>query len=272
MTNINGKTSVYSLLAQSTTHSLSPLIHNFSAECLGLNAVYIPMPYAGDNLGEFLKVADDINLQGFNVTVPFKEEVANALGLTGSSINTVYRKDGQWAATSTDAEGFCNGLSKMKKNIEDFENIVFLGNGGAALALASYMYDKYDIAVHVVRRSVCRDSLFPKASSFYEFSLDGLKAALKGRKGTLLVQSTSAPLSGNSLKELVPAIEDLNGCFVDLVYKTPSALFYEAERRGLPCIDGLPMLVEQAVLSQKYWWGESVDSNLIYEFLDRNGV
>ncbi len=60
--------------------------------------------------------------------------------------------------------------------------------------------------------------------------------------------------------------------FVDLVYKNPSDLFYEAERRGLPCIDGLPMLVEQAVLSQKYWWGTSIDSDLVYDFIDKYGV
>ena len=204
--------------------------------------------------------------------MPYKEKVAAALGLEGDSINTVYRENGSWKAVLTDAEGFCLGLKKMNKSIEDFENIVILGNGGASLALAKYMTDLYDMHVFVLRRNGSRDSKFPKQLSFYDFDLKSLSGLLKANKNTLLIQSTSAPLSGHSLKELCPAIEFLDGAFVDLIYKNPSDLFYEAERRGLPCIDGLPMLVEQAVLSQKYWWGTSIDSDLVYDFIDKYGV
>lgn len=272
MHNINGKTKIVSLLAKNTDHSLSPLIHNFSLKHLNINSVYIPTPFAGESISSFLKVAHDIGLQGFNVTVPFKEDVATELGLCGESINTVYREEGSWKGVSTDAEGFCLGLKRMNKSIEDFENIVFLGNGGASLAIVKYIYDMYDKNIFVLRRNRSRDDKFPKELSFHDFDTKSLASLLKTKKNTLLVQSTSAPLYGNSLKELCPAIEFLDGAFVDLVYKNPSDLFYEAERHGLPCIDGLPMLVEQAVLSQKYWWGTSVDSSLVYDFIDRYGV
>ena len=272
MIDINGKTKVLSLLARNTDHSLSPLIHNFSAQQLNINSVYIPTPYHGEKVESFLDAASDMGFVGFNVTVPFKEKIANALGKPGESINTVYLHNGAWHGVSTDAEGFCLGLKKMNKSMDLFENIVILGNGGAALALSTYMCDTYDVKISIFRRTASRDSKFPKNISFFDFRPDDLSHLLKGLKNTLLVQSTSAPLSGHSLEEFCCAMEYLDGAFVDLVYKNPSELFYEAQRKGLPCIDGLPMLVEQAVLSQKYWWGTSVDSDLIYDFIEKHGV
>ena len=272
MTNINGKTKVLSLLAQNTDHSLSPLIHNFSANYLNIDAVYVPMPFKGNDIAGFLNFAKEIGLVGFNVTVPYKQLFASALGYEGLSINTVYMDNGDWKAVSTDPEGFCQGLKRMGKSINDFENIVFLGNGGAALAIAKYLYDVYDIKIYIHRRDKSRDAVFPSAVTFADFNLESLKTTLRHNPNTLLVQSTNAPLNGNNLEALSPAIEQLDGAFVDLVYKTPSDLFYVAERRGLPCIDGLPMLVEQAVLSQKYWWGRSVDSSVIYDYIEKCGV
>ena len=74
---------------------------------------------------------------------------------------------------------------------------------------------------------------------------------------------------GESLEGFIAAIEQLDGVFVDIVYKTPSALYYEAQKMRLSCIDGLPMLVEQAVLARSTWWGESIDSRLVYKYLEK---
>ena len=160
-------------------------------------------------------------------------------------------------------------MKLIDKEISSFKNIVFLGNGGAVKALIYYMNDMYDMNFTVLRRNSSKDNEFPKDVTFRDFDVAELTESVKNKKDTLLIQATSAPLMGESLEGFISAIKFLDGVFVDIVYKTPSALYYEAQKMRLSCIDGLPMLVEQAVLSQKYWWGESIDSRLVYEYLEK---
>ena len=155
--------------------------------------------------------------------------------------------------------------------VEVRAKVVILGNGGAALGLLSYMSHMYDKEYIVLRRSDFRDKLFPPRVKFMDFTLRALKEVLSSSPRTLLIQSTSAPLKGDSLESLSPAISSLQGALVDIVYGSPSHLFECAKKVGLPCINGLPMLVEQAVLSQEYWWGQSIDSSLVYKFLRESG-
>ena len=51
----------------------------------------MPLAYNGQSMKTLLENLWELGFQGFNVTVPFKEEVANCLGLEGKSVNTVYR-------------------------------------------------------------------------------------------------------------------------------------------------------------------------------------
>jgi shikimate 5-dehydrogenase len=73
-----------------------------------------------------------------------------------------------------------------------------------------------------------------------------------------LVQA--ATVSNNiepALKEFTGALSEYQGSLVDLIYDKPSALYFTALHRGIKAQDGLPMLIEQARLSQKLWWGKS---------------
>jgi shikimate dehydrogenase len=61
------------------------------------------------------------------------------------------------------------------------------------------------------------------------------------------------------LDHLLPGLGSFQGTFVDLVYGKTSTLLDDLKAKGLPVQDGLPMLIGQALLGQKLWWGKSAD-------------
>ena len=72
---VDGKTKIYGIIGDPVSHSFSPLMQTTGLQELGLNAVYLPFPTKKERLGELLKAFAEINLQGFNVTVPFKSDI-----------------------------------------------------------------------------------------------------------------------------------------------------------------------------------------------------
>jgi shikimate dehydrogenase len=253
------------LLGSGISHSLSPLIHNYAAARLGVDAVYLCFDSAARQFpgSDFFQAMWDMGAFGFNVTVPFKEDAARMFPGSGlSSVNTIYRGEKGWKATSTDAEGFLLGLEQLNRGLEDHEAFVFLGNGGAALALYEHFLKVSQRPLIVLRRTAERDAQWKKPAGrveFHDLNASTLDAVCRRFPQSLLLQTTSAPLHGDRLDHLLPGLKAFQGTFVDLVYGKTSALLDELRTRGLPVQDGLPMLIGQALLGQKLWWGKSAD-------------
>ena len=85
-----------------------------------------------------------------------------------------------------------------------------------------------------------------------------------------MVQATSAPSHGYDLSEFIPALSSFEGLFCDLLYSTPSKIFSVLQEQGHLVLDGLPMLIEQALLSQKIWWGKSASYESVLKELSKN--
>ncbi len=260
---IQASTRCMGILGSGIGHSLSPLIHNYSAQKLALDCVYLAFDSSEKKFPErcFFQSMWDMGALGFNVTVPFKEQAAEMFPGSGlGSVNTLYRGTQGWQATSTDAEGFLLGLTQIQIYLDTISGIVILGNGGAALALYEYFLRVTALPIVVLRRTIERDAAWNKPKDRVEF-LDleesALMSVLKRYPNALLIQSTSAPLQGDRLDALVPALKPFQGAFVDLVYGKTSALLDTMRIMGLPAQDGLPMLIGQALLGQKLWWGRS---------------
>ena len=156
--------------------------------------------------------------------------------------------------------------------------MILIGNGGAALALATSLSEHLNLTdLTVLRRSNVKDANWKRLLSdrvdlhFQALDADHLKAAIERvkQKNLLLVQATSAPVRGERLESLLPGMTDFNGVFVDLVYGVSSALLDWVRKRKIPSQDGLPMLVGQALRSQKLWWGQSLDLQSTVEWILR---
>ena len=252
------------ILGDNVSYSLSPYLHNASAKYLRRDAVYVPLSVSNAQsiplLIQALAAVD--NCLGFNVTQPFKQTVAAHFSL--ASVNTVYRQDGKFAATSTDGEGFWQGLQQLKPDA--ISKVIILGNGGAALALLEFWQAKFPhCPVQVLRRNSRRDQLF-KGAEMLDLTPATLASVLAGGN-ELLVQATSAARKGDKLERYVPALTGFNGIYVELDYDQHSLLYNHVKAKGVRCQDGLPMLIEQARLAQKLWWGEAAPSEYLHELM-----
>jgi shikimate dehydrogenase len=280
---IDGNTRLSGLIGQNISHTLSPLIHNTSAQILNRQMVYVPFDVEEGVVSNLLATLWDIGAIGFNVTTPYKELVGSLIPNHPhfSSINTVYRGPDRWLATSTDGIGFEKAVGHAGFSLSDFTDYVFLGNGGSVVALVCYLLAKPELSnrkIHILRRTPQKDAAIdairpnteaPVSIDYYPFEPACLNSILANSGCFLVVQGTSAPLRNNPLGHFANAIPKFNGLIFDLVYGTPSALLAKADTLAIRRTDGIPMLIEQARASQQLWWGESA-SYLELEQVCRN--
>lgn len=222
------------LLGRRLGHSYSPAIH-------GLLAGYEYRLYEKEpeELEEFLKTGD---FRGMNVTIPYKKAVipycgelsdtARAIG----SVNTLVRRpDGVLAGYNTDAFGFERTLSKMGFSVEGRQAMV-LGSGGASATVCYVLHRLGAGKVTVISR---------RGEDNYG-NLD------RHRDAQLVVNATPVGMyPGNGASPV--DLRQFPQCrgVVDLIYNPArTALLLQAQELGIPCVNGLPMLVAQA-------WGSS---------------
>ncbi|MCA1749833.1 MAG: shikimate dehydrogenase [Sphingomonadales bacterium] len=241
-------------------HSLSPVIHRFWLECLGLVGDYRARPVAVDGLAAyFADRRTDPAWRGCNVTIPHKlaalGHVEDRGGVRKSmgAINTVLREsDGGLIGTNTDAAGFYAPISGM-----DVAGVpvVMIGAGGAARAVLFALARAGVGPVTILNRT-----LLKAAGLLGDFGLKGdalpLNAPLP--PAGLLVNASPFGMTGQPGLELdlSPLPED--AVVYDLVYapvETP--LLAAARARGLDTVDGLEMLIAQAAIAFELFFGEA---------------
>lgn len=246
-------------------HSRSPVIHRFWLREYGIEGDYVIHPVEPERLAGFFAGFVDGPFVGCNVTVPHKEAAFAAVdeiepaGLAIGAVNTVWKDGRRLIATSTDGVGFLANLDETAPGWDSAAGpAVILGAGGAARAVLWGLLDRGFAPVHVVNRTVGR------AEGLAERFGRDVKAAAWGslprllREARILVNSTSLGMEGQPALDigLAPLRED---CVVaDLVYvPLETGLLAAARARGLRTVDGLGMLLHQAVPGFAHWFGRT---------------
>lgn len=140
---INRDTKVYGVLGDPIGHSLSPLVHNTAFRHEGLNCVYLPFRVPKDKLKKTLKAFEWLEVQGYSVTIPHKEEVFTLAECDEPTVkigaaNTLFRgEDGKWRGTNTDYQA---ALDALEAGLNPGDNLIgkrvlLLGAGGVARAI-----------------------------------------------------------------------------------------------------------------------------------------
>lgn len=160
---IDAKTKVCGLIGYPVGHSVSPVIHNNLAEIYGQNLVYVPLQVAPGKLRQAIEGAEAFDFPGMNVTVPYKSEVIpylreiDALAERIGAVNTLVRTEGGYKGYNTDMPGLYRAMCSDGVQIEG-EDIILLGAGGVARAIAFLLLDKGARHVFILNRSVERAS------------------------------------------------------------------------------------------------------------------
>lgn len=251
------------IIGHPVAHSRSPLIHGYWLKQHGIDGDYGRLDVAPEAIEAFLADFPASGLIGANVTVPHKEAafraarerdpVAEALG----AVNTLWLENGTLHGANTDVHGFLANLDAAEPEwARALGEAVVLGAGGAARAvvygLLSRGIDRVVVANRTLARAeALRDQFGPRVLPVDWRDLAGRLTGCR-----LLVNTTSLGMKGQPPLDLDLSALSPDAVVSDIVYvplETP--LLKVAKARGLKTVDGLDMLLHQAVPGFERWFG-----------------
>jgi 3-dehydroquinate dehydratase/shikimate dehydrogenase len=252
-------TRLFGIIGNPIAHSRSPHIHNAAYTKLGIDGVYAPFHI--DSVEDFLPLIPRLNIEGFSVTVPFKEKIIpfcahteEAVRATGACNTIVVREDGLHGY-NTDAQGFLAPLREALSSDLSRLHVTLLGAGGAARS-AAYALAKEGAHILILNRTPGKARrLCDELTATLNLPQGRLSAA--GPGGTHSPPEKSIPLIVNATTMGMYPWETLdpydgrkfrgNEIVYDMVYSPRETLFLKrAAAAGCRIIYGMSMLTSQA--------------------------
>lgn len=267
------------LIGDPVEHSISPVIHNEVFKKLGLNYVYLAFRVAGNELEHAVRGLKALGAVGFNVTLPHKVAIIKYLDELSpeaksiGSVNTVVNSGGKLVGYNTDVVGVTNTFKSLGVNLHG-ASVVVLGAGGASRAVLHALASNGSSRIYVINRTLEKavelanefSIKFPR-TEFRPMSLtlSNLQTALEGSQ--ILINTTSVGMYPKVDESLIPSELLRNDLTVfDVVYNpVETRLLRDAKSRGAKTIDGVHMLVHQAVASFRLWTGVEPPINFMFD-------
>lgn len=269
----------YAVIGDPIAHSLSPVMQNAAFLAAGLDAEYIPIHVPGEEVGSFAEKARK-NLCGFNITVPHKkaiipflDEIEPSARMAGS-VNTVTVRDGRLSGCSTDGYGLQAALMESFSFQVKGNDLLFVGCGGAARAVAFYFAGQGLRKLYILNRTLeTAQGLIDEVKHYFP-ALEAEAGSLSDRECCqhflrsvpVMVQCTSLGLRAEDPSpvptELLP--EDLQ--VFDTIYK-PTALLRYCKEHNMQYAAGLSMLLHQGARSFAIWTGREPDLEIMRKAL-----
>ena len=259
------------IIGDPVLHSKSPVIQGAMLAALGLDLEYTPHVVRRGELPQYLAWARERGVTGFNATMPHKEDLiplldeihpaAKAVG----AVNTVCLRHGRWTGFNPDGAGAVAALEGAGLAPAGL-TITLLGAGGAAKAVALALSAAGAGRVFVCNRTLSRAQalcaqdplgrLSPAA-----FDVDTLTALAETSQ--LLVNCTNLGMAGCDHQfedfSFLEALPRDAAVFDAIYHPAETELLSHARRRGLKTLNGLPMLVNQAVLALERFLDRPLD-------------
>jgi len=244
-------------------HSRSPQIHQYWLKHYGLNGSYGLAKLAPDQLAAFIESLRHADNAGANVTLPYKSDVIEFLddidedARSVGAVNTIYKQGEKLLGTNTDIYGFLTHLSLSAPDWQAHtKTAMIIGAGGAARAILSAMKTSGVGNIYIANRTISRakdlaDKIYPSAQPIEMSKVQDILSSTD-----LIINTTSLGMIGQPPLELDLSVLPKHATVVDIVY-TPlkTRLLLEAENHGLIAVDGLGMLLHQAVRGFELWFG-----------------
>lgn len=270
---ISGHTRLAGIIGDPVRHSLSPTIHNAAFAAVGLDWAYLAFEVPRGGAGAAIDAVRALGLDGLNVTMPHKAEVAVAVDRLSpaaeelGAVNTVVRvgpaRDGSvLVGENTDGDGFVNAL-RIDEGVDPAGmRCLVVGAGGAARSVvrALGLAGAAEIVV-VARRPEAAATVVALAPTARLGAVDEADAADLVANATPVGMEEVVDLDpANGGVPALPVPADRLGpgqLVVDLVYHPLVTPFVRAAReRGAAATNGIGMLVHQAAISFRLWTGE----------------
>ena len=273
---IQGTTQIYGVIGDPISHSLSPSLHNPAFAALGIDAVYVTFRVSPSSLEDALRGLLALNVQGINVTVPHKSEVfqyvdevtdtARKIG----AVNTLRNDSGHWIGENTDATGFIRSLEPLGLSLPG-SSVGMLGAGGAAKGVAVGLLEAGVSRLFISNRSYDRATVLAELlkASFGQQSVSAVSLEeLEKKELNLLVNTTTVGSEGHSSPAKLNRFDKL-GAVTDIIYRpSRTPLLLEAEKLGLPNLNGGGMLLYQGISAFSFWTRRTAPEIIMRKALD----
>ncbi|RVV98014.1 shikimate dehydrogenase [Mesobaculum littorinae] len=251
------------VIGSPVAHSRSPALHGHWLRVNGLRGHYVPLDVAQSDLREVIRSLPRMGFVGANVTIPHKEailDIADVItdraALIGAA-NTLSFRDGKVYADNTDGFGFMENLRRGAPGWQPSSGpAVIFGAGGAARAVITSLLDAGVPEIRLANRTRARSDALRQEFGTRVTVYDWVQAGNTFDEATTVVNATSLGMVGKS-EFRVPLDGLAPGTVVtDLVY-TPldTAFLIRARELGATTVDGLGMLLYQAVPGFERWFG-----------------
>jgi shikimate dehydrogenase len=245
-------------------HSRSPILHGFWLKHYGIDGVFERLDVAPADFPAFVASLAEQGYRGGCVTIPHKEsafrlverrtERAERLG----AVNTIWFEDGVLWGDNTDVTGYIENLDAVLGGDwpRRHPRALVLGAGGAARAVVAGLLDRGVERITIANRSLdkARELTAFDEARVAAISLDEVARVMP--ESDLLVNTTALGMSGKPALEIDLAPLPAHAAVSDIVYAPlETGLLRQARERGLVTVDGLGMLLYQAVPGFEHWYG-----------------
>jgi shikimate dehydrogenase len=268
MKTLSGKARVAGVVGWPIVHSRSPRLHGFWLAKYDIDGAYLPFAVRPENLAAAMKAIPAMGLRGVNITVPHKtaalafvDRVSAEARRIGAINTVVVGTDGKLEGSNTDGYGF---LAHLRASAPAWRAVagpaLLLGAGGAARAIAVALLDAGLAELRIANRTASRAAELAAAvgSGARAVAWEDRSEALDGIG--LLVNCTTLGMAGQPALEIGLSRLRREAVVYDIVY-TPleTPLLAAARGRGNTAIDGLGMLLHQALPGFAAWFGVTPD-------------
>ncbi|MEO0911667.1 MAG: shikimate dehydrogenase [Pseudomonadota bacterium] len=245
-------------------HSLSPRLHGHWLARYNLPGHYIPLGLRPQDFETGIRALPKLGFRGVNLTVPYKEtilsmadQITDRASLIGAANTITFREDGQISADNTDGYGF---LASLQESASEWDvrkaPALVLGAGGASRAVVSALLNSGAPEIRLANRTRQRSEILKDQFGAKITVTDWNRASDAVEETGLIVNTTSLGMAGKPPLPVSLERAPEDALVTDIVYaplETP--LLAEARARGNPTVDGIGMLLYQAVPGFESWFG-----------------
>jgi shikimate dehydrogenase len=258
---------IYGLLGETLKHSISPKIHSIILKGIMVEGTYELFEVEKEEVKNTINRFKDIGVVGVNVTIPYKtivmKYIDETMGIAKKigAVNTICFKDNKIIGYNTDYTGF--GMLLKNNNIDtNNRKAVILGSGGAAKAVTEYLVDNGIGEITIASRGANK---VEGINHRKEFNIIPYEKMPYLKDKDIIINCTpcgmypgvdNCPIEKSSIAKF--------STVVDLIYNPKETLLLKiAKKLDKKAVNGLYMLIGQAIAAQEIWQGKKINKSVI---------